>query len=145
MSFITDTKFELEKIKQDKISLRKFAITISVALALIGAWVFFKGSHPEKAYWLWLICGAFLLLGLFIPGSLKPIHKFWMGLALVMGWFVSRLILSALFFLVITPIAFFMKVKNKDPLNEKIDKNASSYWIKREPVEIKPERYEKLF
>lgn len=145
MSLIVDVATELKKLKQDKSSIRKFGLTMAIALGIIGAVIFFKGSHSERAYWLWLIAGLFLVIGFLMPAVLRPIHKVWMGLAFVMGWFMSRLILTILYYLVITPISFIVKLSAKDLLQLKIDKNAPSYWIKRQSDERKLERYEKLF
>lgn len=145
MSFLVDVATQLKKLKQDKSSIRKFGLTMAIALSIIGAIIFFKGSQPENAYWFWLIAGLFLIIGLLMPAALRPIHKMWMGLAFVLGWFVSRLILSILYYLVITPISLVLKMSSKDLLQLKIDKNASSYWIKRQSEERGPEKYEKLF
>ncbi len=145
MSFITDVKNELGKLDQSRATLLKFGITMAVVLSVIAGFVFFRGSVPERAFVLWGIAALFLFLGLLIPVGLKPIHKVWMGLAFVMGWFMSRILLSLVFYLTITPVGLIMKLGSKDLLNEKIDKDAKSYWIKREKVEVKPERYKKLF
>lgn len=87
----------------------------------------------------------FLLLGFAAPAVLRPVHKLWMGLAFVLGWFMSRLILSLVYYLVLTPIGLAMRVRGKDFLNKKIDREASTYWIKRPKPEMGKERYERLF
>lgn len=145
MNFIADVTSELKNLKKDKKTLRKFGFTIAAALGVLGALVFFLGGHSERAYWLWGIGTVLLTLGVVTPVALKHIHTLWMGLAFFLGWFVSRLILSVLYYLVITPIGLIMRISGKDPLDQKIDEAASSYWIKRETQEINPEKYEKLF
>ena len=37
-----------------------------------------------------------------------------------------------IFFVIITPMSFLVKIMRKDLLNVKFDKNKSSYWIERE-------------
>jgi hypothetical protein len=74
-----------------------------------------------------------ILPALFFPALLKPLQKIWMALAIVMGWISTRIILSLLFFIVLTPIGFIMRLRGKDLLDEKIEKEKTSYWIYREP------------
>jgi len=58
-----------------------------------------------------------------------------MKLGMTLGMIVSPIILSALFFFVITPIGLLLKVFGKDVLLIK-NKNENSFWIKRK---VKPE------
>jgi len=58
-----------------------------------------------------------------------------MKLGMTLGMIVSPIILSVLFFLVITPIGLLLKVFGKDVLLIK-NKNENSFWIKRK---VKPE------
>lgn len=145
MGFLTDVSVEIRKLKEDRRTLRKFGITIAAALTVIGGLVFLFGRHPERPYWLWGFAACFLFFGFFLPKLLRPLHKIWMGIAIVMGWFVSRVILSILFFLVITPITVFMKLTGKDLLRTQISKEAESYWLRRSAGEIDRQKYEKLY
>jgi hypothetical protein len=58
-----------------------------------------------------------------------------MKLGMTLGMIVSPIILSVLFFFVITPIGLLLKVFGKDVLLIK-NKNENSFWIKRK---VKPE------
>jgi len=145
MSIVSDVAKELGKLEQDDKSLKKFAISISVVLIVVGALIYFKGNHPDRAFALWGFSTGLFLLGFALPKMLKPAHKLWMGLAFVMGWFMSRLILTVLFYGVVTPIGLLMRVTGKDILNMKIDKNTPSYWIRRDKGEFVKDRYLRLF
>jgi|WetSurMetagenome_2_1015567.scaffolds.fasta_scaffold14051_5 hypothetical protein len=145
MSIIRDVSTELAKLKQDRAALRNFGLTMAAALALIGLAMRYVGHHPGRAFWTWMVAAAFLLLGLVAPRALREIHRVWMGLAFVLGWLVSRIILCAVFFGIITPIAVVMKLAGTDVLREKIDRNAATYWIPREPGADDPKRCEKPF
>jgi len=145
MSLINEIKTGLSRLEQDNKSLRKFIGVISSALVIIGLLVFFWGRVPERAYWLAGIAIIILIVGLPFPQLVKPLHTLWMGLALFIGYFMSRLLLSLLFFIVISPISLMMRLFGKDFLKQKIDKNKTSYWIKRENKERSPEDYERQF
>ncbi len=145
MSLINEIKTGLSRLEKDNRSLRKFAAVISSALLIIGALVFFCGSVPERSYWLAGIAIILLLMGLPFPQLIRPLHTFWMGLALFIGYFMSRLLLSLLFFIVISPISIIMRVLRKDILKQKIDKSKNSYWIKKDIKERTVKDYERQF
>jgi hypothetical protein len=61
--------------------------------------------------------GAVLLvLGLLQPRLLAPISRVWWRFAALLGWFNARVLLSVLFFLVLTPLGLAWKMVGKDPL-----------------------------
>ncbi|MBN1560103.1 hypothetical protein JW998_07615 [candidate division KSB1 bacterium] len=145
MSLISDVRIGLARLDQSPRNMKKFGITMAVIFGLLATLIFILGSRPQRAWWLWSIGALFLVLVFFLPFLLKPIHRLWMGLSLVLGYFMSRLLLTLLFFLVITPIGLAMRLFGKDILNEKIEPGKDSYWIKRPVKKILPDRYEKLF
>lgn len=127
---------EFKEIKSGKKQLREFGLTIGIILVILGSIAVWRGKCAGSAL---LTLGAILIaLGLGAPGALKMPQKLWMGLAVVIGFFMSRLILTILFYMVITPIGIIVKLLGKDVLNERIDKKAVSYWINR-PAEAKTE------
>jgi hypothetical protein len=134
---------EIQLIKTNKKELQKFGLTFSIILGIIGGFLLYKGN--TNTYWFLSAGALFLFLGMFLPQSLKLIYKIWMGLALIIGWFMSRLILSALFYMIVTPIGLCMRLVGKDFLNQKFDKSAETYWIKRDKEEFARSRYERLF
>jgi hypothetical protein len=56
-----------------------------------------------------------------------------MGLALTLGWFTSRLLLTAIFLLVVTPIGLVARLAGKRFLALRPDRAATTYWTKRDP------------
>jgi hypothetical protein len=69
-----------------------------------------------------------------------------MTLALILGWIMTRIILSILFFILFVPIGWIARIFGKDFLDQKFDPSANSYWILRDSTkpEIK-EAFEKQF
>jgi hypothetical protein len=63
----------------------------------------------------WVSFGV-LVAGLIIPGLFYPLAKLWFGLALILGWFSSRILLSLLFFLLVTPVGLIRRMMGKDKL-----------------------------
>ncbi len=134
---------EIKNIKNEKSDFRKFGITIGVFLLVIAGFLFWKG---KDSFEILLISGlALCLLGLTIPVLLKPIYWIWMVLAVILGWIMTRVILSLLFFVVITPIGVFSRLFGSKFLDLKWDKSKDSYWNTRTVKQQNNEEYERQF
>jgi len=97
----------------------------------------------ERSFGL-LFTVIFLLSGLLAPRLLTPLNKLWFQLGLAMGRIVSPIVLGVLFFIVITPVAIFMRIIGRDELKLK-KQNVSSYWIERTPPGPEPESFKDQF
>jgi len=97
-------KDDINKIPLDRKVLRSFGLLMACVLLLVGGWLWWKSA----ATWPWAVVSAALLaaIGLAIPSFLKPIYKGWMILALIMGWVMTRVVLTLVYYLVLTPIGF---------------------------------------
>ena len=133
---------EIKSLKIDKKTLRNFGLIFFVALGVIGGYVYWRGH----ASWPWFIGGSglFLALGLFLPFLIKPFYKVWMTLAFLLGLIMTRVILTLTFFLMFMPMGLVLRMLGKDLLDEKIDRSASTYWKKHEPMPDKS-RYLKQY
>jgi len=134
---------EVRNIKSSKKQLRNFEIAAGIILGLLGG--LFWWRQNDCYLYLLLISVVFLLSGLLFPNLLKPIYKVWMLLALLLGWFTTRVILIVLFYGVVTPIGLLAKLFKKDFLNLKSGHNVDSYWIYRQKTKFTKEDYEKQF
>lgn len=132
---------EIKNIKSDKKELRKFGITVGSVILIISLLLFYW----DKSIWLWLFVVAdFLIIaGILSPIILLPLQKFWMTLAVLLGFVMTRVILSVLYYIIITPIGIVTKLIGKDFLSLKIDKSAKTYWnyrMEKEYQKIDTER-----
>lgn len=134
---------ELKSINSGKAELRKFGLTVGAALAVPGG-IFFWLGKPFYPYLLYPGI-ALILLGLLIPGILKPSQRLWMAFAVIMGWLMSRVILILLYYLVLTPVALIARVVGKRFLELKWDRSQNSYWNYREKQPADKSGYEKQF
>ncbi|NIN00913.1 MAG: hypothetical protein GTO24_23360 [candidate division Zixibacteria bacterium] len=123
--------------------LRKFAITLFCALGILGG--LFLWRKGDLGFLFWCIGVMILLAGLIRPGLLRPIQRGWMRAALLIGFFMTHLILALIYYLVFTPVGLVMRALGRDPLRLKFDQNAESYWIKKEHTGFGRERYERMF
>jgi len=134
---------EIRNIKSSKKELRKFGLTMGIVLALFNGFIWWRGK--DYYFYFFIPSILFILLGLIVPLILKPFHKVWMSLAVIMSWFMTRVILSILFYLGITPMGLLARLFGKDFLSRKFNKNTSnSYWIPKEIIKNKSD-YERQF
>jgi hypothetical protein len=111
--------------------LRRFGYTMAVALALLAALLLWR----HRPAWPYIGGGAalFALLGTVAPQLLRPVEKAWMILA---GWLsvvMTYVVLTLAFFLVVTPLGLLRRVGRRDPLQLRLDRSATSYWVPVEP------------
>ena len=72
----------------------------------------------------------FLFLGILNSKILTPLNKIWFKIGILLGNVISPIVMSIIFFLVVTPTSLIMKLFGKDILG--IKKNRSkSYWIEK--------------
>tara|TARA_B100000401_G_C52266662_1_gene466971 strand:- start:21 stop:404 length:384 start_codon:yes stop_codon:yes gene_type:complete len=112
-------------------SNRSFGIVFFVVFLLISLYPLI--NQESIRLWSLTISIIFLILGLFNSRLLTPLNKIWFKFGLFLGKIVSPIIMGLIFFVVVTPIGFLMRVLGKDLLNLKLN-NDKSYWIeKKEP------------
>ncbi len=134
---------EIRNIKESRSDLRKFGLTIGIVLFLISIVLLWLGKSTYP-YWL-VIAMVFIIAALVFPVILRPFNKVWMSLAIILGWVMTRVILSILFYLTLTPLRFIALIFKKRFLNLNIDRSADTYWEKRERKELDPSTYERQF
>jgi hypothetical protein len=134
---------EIKNIKSGKSDLRKFGITVGLVIGLIGGALWWRGKDYYTIFA--IISAALIISGLVFPVLLKPIQKGWMTIAVLLGWFMTRLILSVLFYFIFTSIGLLSRLLGKQFLDLKMDKSSESYWIKREPKPFDKKDYERQF
>lgn len=134
---------ELKKIKSGKKEIRDFARVVGSVLLVLG--LFLCWRHRPSGPWLIVIAAVLLILGHTVPTVLRPLQKAWMALAVIMGWFMSRIILSVLFYAVLCPITIFARLTGKKFLDLGFrNPNSGSYWIKRSEPKTKQD-YERQY
>jgi NADH:ubiquinone oxidoreductase subunit 5 (subunit L)/multisubunit Na+/H+ antiporter MnhA subunit len=132
---------ELKNIKSEKRDLRNFGLLVGGILAVIGGVLIWRGK-PSYPYF--LITGLLLVgSGLLVPSVLRPLQRAWMALAVVLGWVMTRVILSVLFYLVITPLSLLLRVFGMRFLDK--GKSKGSYWQYRKDKDKDVSRYERQF
>ena len=115
---------------ENKSSVKSFGILFAIVFLIIATWPLLNSE--EIRIWSLVVSVIFLILGLIKSRILNPLNNFWIKLGEFLGKIVAPIVLLFIFFVIITPMSFLVKIMRKDLLNVKFDKNKSSYWIKRD-------------
>ena len=109
----------------DRKGLREFALTtggiVAVLFGLFFPWVL---ERPIPR-WPWVIAGALVAWGLVAPQTLRPVYRGWMRLGLLFSKITTPIIMGVVFFLVVTPLGIWRRLRGKDTLVRHFDKSAS--------------------
>ena len=119
----------MSKIKAG--SNKSFGIVFFVFFLIIGLYPLINEDNVR--IWSIIISIIFLILGLINSQILTPLNILWFKFGMLLGKFVSPIVMGLVFFLVVTPTGLIMKLFNKDLLKLRKNKN-SSYWIKRPKI-----------
>jgi hypothetical protein len=129
--------------KVDIGSDRKFGTVFGLVFGVFGVWPLFHHRSPH--WWLIAIAGLFLAGALLFPRSLSLLNRAWFRLGLVLNRIVSPIIMGGLFFGALVPVGWYLRKSGKDPLNLKLDRDATTYWIERNPPGPAPGSLTKQF
>ena len=93
------------------------------------------GLYPLKSeglirIWSVVLSLVFLIITIIRPNLFTFINKLWIQFGILLGKIISPIVMSLVFFFVVTPIGIFVKILKKDVMGLKIGE--SSYWITRE-------------
>lgn len=136
-------KEEIKHIDSSDPAVKKTGLTVGVVLILISLLLWYLGNTLFMYFS--SAGGLFIILALIAVRILKPFHILWISFSLTMGFVMSRVILTLLFYLVLTPVGWIAKMVGKKFMPLKFDKNASSYWEKRSEVPKQQIDYERQF
>ncbi|WP_415284022.1 SxtJ family membrane protein [Candidatus Pelagibacter sp. Uisw_130] len=122
-------------LKNNKISSnRNFGVVFFIFFMIISLFPLFKDGNVRV--WAVVVAIIFLILGLLNSSLLSPLNKIWFKFGIMLGNFISPIVMGLVFFIVVTPTSLIMRVFGKDLLNLKKN-NKKSYWIEKTPIKSK--------
>ncbi len=122
---------------------RKTALVVAAVFFAIALWNVYRGRMTPVVIFAGIAL-VLTLIGLFIPVAARAFHRFWMGVAGVLGYINSRIILSLLYYGVFAPVGLARRLMGRDPLQRR-GSAKSSYWVTRENTRQSKEQFERLF
>jgi hypothetical protein len=127
----------------ERVQPRKTALLVGAVLIALGGWNFYRGRVLTSE----ILGGSgviLLLLGLLSRRWSLYFHRAWMHLAAALGFVNSRIILSLVYYLAITPFGIVSRMMRRDPLVRRRSRE-STYWIPRKTTRQARESFERSF
>jgi carbamoyltransferase len=122
---------------------KKFGIGLSIILAILGTLQWLRGIPFFPVFY--LISVLVLLSGLLLPVALKPLYILFSYIGFGLGWVMTRIIITTLFFLILTPISLLSRLFRKKYLNLEFRKNRNTHWEERQKQNASKNHFEKQY
>jgi len=117
------------KIQSVNKDLRNFGVMMGIVCIFVGL---YRWYYEYYGYLIWFILAiALFFCGILFPKLMFYPYKYWMKLASILEFIITRVFLGIIFFLLITPISFILKIFKIKTLNTQIDKNINSYYTSK--------------
>lgn len=113
--------------------LEQFGVIWLPALVLLLVWLI--TSRLESSAWTFMLCivaGLSMLLGAVQPMLMKPIFVGLQYLTWPIGFVVSHLLLAIIYYVLITPIGWMLRLFGYDPMRRRMP--FGTMWQQRQPV-----------
>ena len=117
----------------DRKELRQFAVALLMATVLAGGLLWWRLGPNKASQLLWVVGPLLAAIGLLVPRLLKPVFIGLSLLAFPIGYAVGFAALALVYYLIVTPIGFVFRAMKRDPLHRRLDDNAETYWVPRDP------------
>ena len=122
-------------MKEIKLPTNKnFGTVFFLVFLIISLFPFLKNENIR--IWSIIIALIFLVLGLLNSKILTPLNKIWFRFGIILGNFVSPIVMGIVFFTIVTPTSLIMRVLGKNLLNLKKG-NKKTYWIEKSKIKSK--------
>ena len=109
-------------------SNRSFGVVFFIVFLLIALYPVI--NNEEIRAWSLIVSLIFLVLGLLNSKILNPLNQIWFKFGVLLGRIISPFIMAIIFFFVVTPIGFIMRILGKDILNLRYN-TKKTYWIEK--------------
>ena len=110
-------------------SNRSFGILFFVVFLILSLWPL-KNGNNLNLYFL-ISSGIFLILGAINSKLLTPLNKTWIKFGEILGLIIAPIVMSLVYFVILTPVSLIVRLFGKDLLGLKFIKENNTYWIKR--------------
>ena len=108
-------------------------------------WVLWRCGVPAMPLRLLGIAALIVIVVYYLfPALQRPFYRGWMVSVMPIGWGLSHLLLSIIYYLLLTPIGIIMRLVGYDPMKRKLEKKRETYWVARQQVRD-PNRYFKQY
>ena len=110
-------------------SNRSFGILFFIVFLILSLWPLKSGNNLN--FYFFVISVIFLILGALNSKLLSPLNKAWIKFGEILGLIIAPIVMSLVYFVILTPVSLIVRLFGKDLLGLKFIKENETYWIKR--------------
>ena len=111
--------------------LRQFAFLWLAFCAWVGWSLRRRGVDAPWPQAVWAAGAVITAAGLVSVAFMRRVYVGMMYATFPIGWVVTRVLLTAIYFGVFTPIGLALRLAGRDPMSRRLDPAATTYWIRR--------------
>jgi len=126
--------FSLKNINIKIGTNKSFGIVFFVFFFIVSMFPLLNDGNIR--FWSLIISIIFLILGILNSKILTPLNQIWFKFGILLGRFVSPVVMGIVFFAIVTPTSVIMRILQKNLLNLK-KSNKKTYWIERSKIKSK--------
>lgn len=115
----------------ERTSDRNFGFVFAAFFAILALYPLIRGQAVHMGFL--AASGVLAIIAVVFPKVLAPTNWLWMKFGGIMHRIMSPVILAVLFYLLIFPTALIKRLFGGASLDLRFDRDATSYWIKRDP------------
>lgn len=123
---------------------RKSALLVAAVLLGIAVWNLYRGRTGVVIIF-GSLGGLLVVAGLLVPPAARAFHTAWMRFAVLLGHVNSRILLTLVYYLVVTPYGIVTRLVGRDPLRRHGRAEGESHWVERKRTRQAREGFERLF
>ena len=117
-------------VSTEQSSEKSFGIVFSIVFLIVALYPLINSESLR--IWALVVSIIFFLLAFLAPKILVLPNKLWFKFGLLLGSIVAPIVMAFVYFVTVPPTGLIMRLLGKDLLKQKLDKNAKSYWLKRD-------------
>ena len=117
------------QVSTEQSSEKSFGLVFSIVFLIVALYPLLTSAGLRM--WALVASIIFLLLAFLAPKILVLPNKLWFKFGLLLGSIIAPIVMAVVYFITVLPTGIIMRLLGKDLLQQKLDKNAKSYWFKR--------------
>lgn len=123
---------------------RRFAVILGILLAVLAGFSYWR-HHPTRSA-VMVVAGAVVFACAFLtPPVWRILFHGWMRFAEALSFVMTRVILTAFYYGILTPYGLVSRLFRSDPLDLDWKRRKPSYWVERPERTTARESYAKQF
>jgi uncharacterized membrane protein len=114
--------------------LRVFAALLCPFCGVVAKWIGSMAGVSRLGWWVALAVAPVSVLGVIKPDAIRGVYSAWTAVTTPIGRLLSLLLLGVIYFGVVTPMGWALRLFGIDPASRRWLPESKSYWVDRSAV-----------